>query len=94
MAYNRNSDKLRMDDLSKSDIIRKIARLKGTSVADAKANIALRTKMKKELIKKGLTSAEWTVAANNMYLNLVNEHGRSYDKIFKDWNTWLGKAKG
>jgi len=94
MAYSRNSDKLSMDDLSKSEIIRKIARLKGTSVADAKANIALRTKMKKELIKRGLTSAEWTVAANNRYLNLVNEHGKSYEKIFKDWKTWLGKAKG
>ncbi|MEM5814821.1 MAG: type II/IV secretion system ATPase subunit [Candidatus Aenigmatarchaeota archaeon] len=92
MSYSRKGDRMRLEDLSRSETIKKIARLKGTSVADAKANIALRARMKRELIKRGLTSAEWTVASNNQYVMLAREHGKNYNKIFKAWKSWIGKA--
>ncbi|MFQ6010228.1 MAG: ATPase, T2SS/T4P/T4SS family [Candidatus Aenigmatarchaeota archaeon] len=92
MVYRRKGDRLRMEDLAKSDTIKKIAKLKGTSVADAKANIKTRAKMRKQLFKKGLTSAEWVVASNNQYLKLIQKHPKNYARVLKEWKEWLKKA--
>ena len=100
MTYRRGRDSLKIEDLWQSDTIRRIAQLKGFSKKQALDNIKARIDMRKALLKAAqkrpeLLSAEWTVAANNAWLNAVKARKRTdYTKALASWKDWLESAMG
>jgi len=99
MKYSRGGDRLKTTDFWKSETVRKIAAIKGMSKAQALANIAFRIKMRKELVAAArknpeFLSAEWVVASNNKYVDLMRTASKRADhnKTFKEWQSWLKAA--
>lgn len=75
MKYDRAADKLVMNDLFKSETIKKIAAMKGFNKKQVKDNIANRVFLKSMLTKAGAKnretiSAKKVVAANNLFIKL------------------------
>ncbi|MEM5814295.1 MAG: ATPase, T2SS/T4P/T4SS family, partial [Candidatus Aenigmatarchaeota archaeon] len=99
MTYSRGKDRLKASDFWKSETVRKIAAVKGLSRAQALANIDFRIRMRKALLKESkkrpeLLSAEWVIAANNKYIDLMRGASKrpDYRKLFGQWQAWLKAA--
>ncbi len=93
LKYSRKSDKWKLYNLKKSETLKKIAEVKGISVAEAVRNIKMRAKIKQTLVKLSkkypeLTSAEWNTEANIAYVRFFSGT-KNYSKAFKKWFAWL-----
>ncbi|MCD6512432.1 MAG: Flp pilus assembly complex ATPase component TadA [Thermoplasmata archaeon] len=108
MRYDAKDDELKATDLldmGQSEIIEMVAMQWGISIEEALENIALRTKIKEEIVKKGerkpsLMEAPAIRDANNAFWILIEEskeeHGKpDYKEVEKKWMKWYSEyAKG
>ncbi len=99
LKYSRKGNKWKLNNLKKSETLKRIAEVKGISVSEAIRNIKTRAKIKQALVKLSkknpdFLSAEWAAASNVAYTKIFSETKGS-KKAFKKWLAWAReKSKG
>lgn len=89
-VYNRKKDKLELieKNLKKSDLIKRIARIKGITVNQAIISIKTRGEVKKLLLSKNKLSLKENVKYNNKFLDILRKE-RSYTRALSSLKKYV-----